>query len=124
MPTPTKAKSSSKEDGRHAAEAAAERLDQSLDAAQKALKAIGGDVSRGTRDMAKNVERMLSATRKDARKLARAVRADVTKFQKEIGIPKRAAGTRATGTRTTSRSSTTRSSTTRSRARTTGGKSA
>jgi hypothetical protein len=56
-------------------EARLDRLEASIDAAQEAAKALRRHVGRGTRDMAKNVETMLSATRKDTRKLARAVRA-------------------------------------------------
>ncbi len=68
-------------------EAGLDRLEVSLDAAQDAAKALRRDVSRGTRDMAKNVETMLTATRKDTRKLARAVRRDVGDLQRAMTSP-------------------------------------
>jgi hypothetical protein len=68
-------------------EAALERLTASLDAAQEAAKALRTDVGRGTRDMARNVEKMLAATRKDAGRLAKAVRADLADLQKAMISP-------------------------------------
>ena len=73
------------DDGR--AEAALERLNASLDAAQEAAKALRADVGRGRRDMTRNLEKMIAATRKDAVKLAKAVRADVAQLQKAVASP-------------------------------------
>jgi hypothetical protein len=89
-------------------EAGLDRLEASLDAAQDAAKALRRDVGRGTRDMAKNVETMLTATRKDTRKLARAVRRDVGDLQRAVTSPpaprptpaRRRAAQPATGRRT------------------------
>jgi hypothetical protein len=62
-------------------QAALERLNDSLAAAQEAAKALQRDMSRGRRDVAKNMERMLTANRRDADKLAKAVRADLADFE-------------------------------------------
>jgi hypothetical protein len=68
-------------------EAGIERLEASLDAAQDAAKALRRDMSRGSRDIAKNVETMLAATRKDTTKLAKAVRRDLADLQKAMTSP-------------------------------------
>jgi hypothetical protein len=68
-------------------EAGLERLEASLDAAQDAAKALRRDVSRGSRDIANNVETMLAATRKDTTKLAKAVRRDLADLQKAMTSP-------------------------------------
>lgn len=84
-----KPRASSEQAGRM--EAGLERLEASLDAAQDAAKALRRDVSRGSRDIAKNVEAMLAGTRKDAAKLAKAVRRDLTDLQKAMTSPPAAA---------------------------------
>jgi hypothetical protein len=76
-------------------EAGLERLEASLDAAQDAAKALRRDVSRGSRDIAKNVETMLAATRKDTTKLAKAVRRDLADLQKAMTSPPAVAPKRA-----------------------------
>lgn len=88
MATTTKKSSTRSRRGSHKkneAEASLERFNESMDAAQVALKSIGRDVSRATRDVVRDVERMLAATRRDGRKLAKAVRADVAEFQRSVG---------------------------------------
>ena len=65
-------------------ESGLDRLETSLDAAQDAATALRRDMTRGTRDMAKNVEALLAATRKDARKLATAIRRDLADLQKAV----------------------------------------
>ena len=72
-------------DGR--AEAALERLNSSLDAAQDAAKLLRKDMRRGTRDIAKNVDTMIAATRKDAAKLAKAVKKDLSRLEKAVSSP-------------------------------------
>lgn len=56
---------------------AMERLNESLDAAQKALADLQGDLGRGARDMAKNVSRLVRDARRDTAKLNRAVVKDL-----------------------------------------------
>jgi hypothetical protein len=94
-------KSKAKDDTR--AEAALERLNASLDAAQDAAKALRTDMGRGTRDLARNLERLIKANRRDAAKLAKAVRRDLAELQKAVtsspARPRAKAGT--TGARST-----------------------
>ena len=85
-------------DGKRA-EAALERLNASLDAAQVAAKSLRKDVRRGRRDLAKDVEHMIVATRRDTAKLATAVRADVAELQKAVVSPPVASRAKAGPTR-------------------------
>jgi hypothetical protein len=54
-----------------------DRLNESLDAAQKALADLQGDLGRGGRDIVKNVSRLLKDARRDTAKLNRAVVKDL-----------------------------------------------
>ena len=54
-----------------------DRLNESLDAAQKALSDLQGDLGRGARDVAKNVSRLIRDARKDTAKLNRALVKDL-----------------------------------------------
>ena len=54
-----------------------DRLNESLDAAQKALGDLQGDLGRGARDVAKNVSRLIRDARRDTAKLNRALVKDV-----------------------------------------------
>ena len=65
-----------------------DRMNDSLDAAQKAGKALRTDLSKGSRDLLKEIERMMAATRKDVTKLNKAVRSDLADLQKAIVSPK------------------------------------
>jgi hypothetical protein len=75
-------------DSDHAREAL-DRLADSLEAAQKAGKALRGDLAKGSRDLLSEIERTMSATRKDVAKLNKAVRADLADLQKAVTHPKR-----------------------------------
>jgi hypothetical protein len=88
-------------------ESGLDRLETSLDGAQDAATALRRDMTHGTRDMAKNVEALLAATRKDARKLATAIRRDLADLQKAVTASpagrkgpslRRPSATRPTGT--------------------------
>ena len=57
--------------------ASLDRLNESLDAAQKALGEIQGDLGRGGRDIVKNVSRLLKDARRDTAKLNRALVKDI-----------------------------------------------
>jgi hypothetical protein len=67
--------------------AALERLESSLEAAQKALVSLRDDVRSGGRDLLKTAEKSIAAARKDSEKLAKAVRADVGDLQKAVTSP-------------------------------------
>jgi hypothetical protein len=54
-----------------------DRLNESLDAAQKALSDLQGDLGRGARDVAKNVSRLIRDARKDTAKLNKALVKDL-----------------------------------------------
>jgi hypothetical protein len=75
-------------DGDHARETL-ERMADSLEAAQEAGKALRGDLGKGSRDLLREIERMMQATRKDVVKLNKAVRADLADLQKAVTHPKR-----------------------------------
>ena len=91
-----------------------DRMNESLEAAQKAGKALRGDLSKGSRDLLKEIEKMMAATRKDVAKLSKAVRADLADLQKAIRSPEAAkpkpragAGKRSAGTKRAARRKTT-----------------
>jgi hypothetical protein len=63
------------------------RTKDSLNAAEKAARALRNDVSVGGRDLQRNLERMITSTRKDLTKLEQAVRKDVLQFQKALTSP-------------------------------------
>src|SRR3954471_19908506 len=65
-------------------ETAVERLNDSLEAAQKAATALRGDIGAGGRDLLRDVERMISAARRDAAKLGHSVRDDLSELHKSI----------------------------------------
>jgi hypothetical protein len=54
-----------------------DRLNESLDAAQKALTDLQGDLGRGARDVVKNLSRLIRDARKDTAKLNRALVKDL-----------------------------------------------
>jgi hypothetical protein len=54
-----------------------DRLNESLEAAQKALSDMQGDLGRGARDMIKNVSRLVRDARRDTAKLNRALVKDL-----------------------------------------------
>ena len=61
--------------------AAVDRLESSMEAAQKALASLRDDVSEGGKDLAKNAEKSLEQARKDSAKLIKAVRSDLSDLQ-------------------------------------------
>jgi ABC-type transporter Mla subunit MlaD len=89
MPTATKKPApkkpaANKPRASHPSADATDRLSESLEAAQKALSALGSDVSQGTRDLKANLERLIQDARRDAAKLAEAVRSDLDEFRKSV----------------------------------------
>lgn len=89
------------------------QLDQvmkSLEAAQKDLASIGGNLGAGARDLRRNVTRLLRDARRDALKMRRAMQRDVLRLQKDLGaaaMPKQSS--KARSSRTTPRPRTVRS---------------
>jgi hypothetical protein len=61
-----------------------DRLNESLDAAQKALGDLQGDLGRGGRDIVKNVNRLLRDARRDTAKLNRALVKDLGQLGRAI----------------------------------------
>ena len=86
MPTATKPRPK-KAAPKQSADGAVERVSESLEAAQKALNAVRGDVSKGTRDLKANVERLISDARRDVAKLGKSVHADLEEFKKNVTWP-------------------------------------
>lgn len=86
MPTATKPRPK-KAAPKQSADGAVERVSESLEAAQKALNAVRGDVSKGTRDLKANVERLISDARRDVAKLGKSVHADLEEFKKNVTGP-------------------------------------
>ena len=68
-------------------EAALERLERSLDAADEAIRALRRDMTAGGDDLMQTVEKAVKDARKDTVKLGKAVRADVAKLQRAITDP-------------------------------------
>jgi hypothetical protein len=90
---------------------ALDRLNESLDAAQKALGDLQGDLGRGARDMVKNVSRLVRDARRDTAKLNRAV-------MKDLGQLGQALTPGGNGARTNRRTTTRRAATPAKRTRT------
>ena len=90
--------------------ASLDRLNASLETAQKALTELTGNLGRGGRDLLKDVQKMLRDTRRDTRRLNKSLLADMDQLQKT-----------ATGTggrpRVSQKSRTTRKTATRKAAR-------
>jgi hypothetical protein len=71
------ARGNSKANQRSRSAGSLDRLNESLDAAQKALSDLQGDLGRGARDVAKNVSRLIRDARRDTAKLNRALVKDI-----------------------------------------------
>jgi hypothetical protein len=84
MTTTTKRKVPAKRASR---DAAVDRLESSLDAAQAATKSLREDLGSGGHDLIKTVETTIASARKDAARLGKAVRSDVADLQKAIVDP-------------------------------------
>lgn len=67
------------------------RLEKSIDAAESALKDLRGELGRGGRDLAKDLEKTLRDSRKNLRSLSRTVAKDVHKLQKAAATTRRPA---------------------------------
>ena len=82
------------------------RLDhvtQSLEAAQKDLASMGGNVGTGVRDLSRDVNRLLRDARRDLTKMRRALQRDLDRLQKDLtsaATAKPPARRRATAPRT------------------------
>lgn len=63
---------------------AVDRLNEALEAAEKAAKALREDIGAGGRDLLRDVDRLISAARRDAAKLTQSVRGDLAELQKAI----------------------------------------
>jgi hypothetical protein len=61
-----------------------DRLNESLEAAEKAAMALRDDIGAGGRDLLKDLDRMITAARRDAAKLTKSVRGDIAELQKAI----------------------------------------
>jgi hypothetical protein len=64
-----------------------DRIERSLEAAQKGLASIRGDLRTGSRDLVKDVDRLLRDARRDVGKLGRALRRDLEKLQADMSKP-------------------------------------
>jgi hypothetical protein len=88
----TRARGSQKKGGH----AAINRLNTSLDSANKAIGDLRGDLGRGGRDLVKNVEKLIKDARKEGEKLNKSLRAELDQLQERLrpgsGRTKRPAG--------------------------------
>ena len=64
--------------------ASLDRLNASLEAAQKALTDLGGSVGRGGRDLLKDVQKLVSDARRDTLRLNKSLLADLNQLQKTM----------------------------------------
>ena len=58
---------------------------QRLDAAQKDLASIGGNIGTGVRDLRRDATKMVRDARRDVDKMRRAIQRDLTRLQKDLG---------------------------------------
>jgi hypothetical protein len=103
--------------GKSSAAASLDRLNASLEAAQKALADLGGNLGRGGRDVLKDVQKLVRDARRDTVRLNKTLLADLDRIQKTVtgrGGRSRASqksrATRKTATRKTASTASTRSS--------------
>jgi hypothetical protein len=61
-----------------------DRINASLEVAQKDLAAIGGSVGTGMRDLRRDVNKLLRDARRDLLKMRRALQRDVTRLQRDL----------------------------------------
>jgi ABC-type transporter Mla subunit MlaD len=90
---------------------ALERLNDSIEAAQAALKDLRSEMSRGSRELLKDVDTTLRDARKNVRSISRRVATDLDQVQ-QAARGKKPAGAPKTTTRSAPRKTTTRRSTT------------
>ena len=102
---------------RHAGQVAFDRLTQSVEAAQVALKDLRKELSKGSRDVLADLETTLKDARKDLRSARRTVTRDLEQIPRALVTGKPAKGRGASGKATAARKTTTaarkRGSTTR-----------
>jgi ABC-type transporter Mla subunit MlaD len=67
-----------------AGDKALERLHQSVDAAEAALKDVRSEMSRGSRDLVKDLEKALRDARKNLRRVSRRISKDLEGVQKAV----------------------------------------
>jgi hypothetical protein len=112
----TRARTSSR---KSPAAASLDRLNASLEAAQKALTDLGGNLGRGGSDLLKDVQKLVSGARRDTLRLNKSLLTNLNQLQKTMtgrgGRPRagqKSRTTRKTATRkaTTGRTASTRSS--------------
>jgi hypothetical protein len=92
------------------AAASLDRLNASLEAAQKALADLGGNLGRGGRDVLKDVQKLVRDARRDTVRLNKTLLADLDRIQKTVTG-------RSGGSRASQKSRTTRRKATRKTAR-------
>jgi hypothetical protein len=66
------------------AAASLDRLNASLEAAQKALTDLGGNLGRGGRDLLKDVQKLVRDARRDTGRLNKTLLADLGQLQKTV----------------------------------------
>jgi hypothetical protein len=76
-PAPTSSRKST-------AAASLDRLNASLEAAQKALADLGGNLGRGGRDVLKDVQKLVRDARRDTVRLNKTLLADLDRLQKTV----------------------------------------
>ena len=101
---PTASKTTRKSGSRSAGDKALERLNDSIDAAQAALKDVRKEMSRGSRELLKDVESTLRDARKNLRSVSRHVSKDLEEVQQTVrGKRKPAQGRTRAGARSPAR---------------------
>jgi hypothetical protein len=91
-----------------AAAASLDRLNASLEAAQKALADLGSNLGRGGRDVLKDVQKLVRDARRDTVRLNKTLLADLDRLQKTVtgrGVRSRASQKSRTTRKTTTRKS-------------------
>jgi hypothetical protein len=78
-----------------------DRLGDSIDAAQDALKDVRGELSKGGRDLLKDLDRLLHDARKNLRGARRTLTKDLDEVQKAAAGKRRPSPRRGTAKRTT-----------------------
>ncbi len=100
--------------------AALKRLNKSIDTAEQALAELrqhaGRDVSKGARDLYKNLGKFVTTARRDSGKFAKALERDFAQAQKKLAQAATSGSSRSSSTRSRGSSSRSRASSTGSRA--------
>jgi hypothetical protein len=97
MPATKKATPATRKRQEHNA-AVLDRVNESLEATQKAISSLRGDLGTGASDLRKNLSRLVRDARRDVTKMNRAVRRDLERLQKDLaGTPAKKAPARRPG---------------------------